>query len=67
MKVWVLYDCDSRNGQIIGIDAVTTDSAVAEMWQRECRLYGAEQFDTDEALEYLSEVFAMNREGRKRQ
>ena len=59
MKVWALYDVDEK-GEIIGIDAVTTDPTLAEMWQRESRFYRAEEFDTDKAGEYVSDVFAIN-------
>jgi hypothetical protein len=32
------------------------------MWQRECKLYQAKQFDTDEVAEYVADVVAMNLE-----
>ena len=59
MKLWVLYDVD-KNGEILGISAVTKEYGIAEMWRRESRSYRAGQFETDKAAEYVSDVFAIN-------
>jgi hypothetical protein len=37
MKVWVLHD-DDKDGNIYGIHGVTSDPAVAKLWETEYEL-----------------------------
>jgi hypothetical protein len=59
MKLWVLYDVEC-DGHIVGIDAVTTDDGTAEIWRAESHFYRTGQFDTDEAADCVSDLFALN-------
>jgi hypothetical protein len=59
MELWVLYDVD-EHGQINDVDAVTTDWSLAEMWQRESDCYRAQKYRTEDAAEYVAELFEMN-------
>jgi hypothetical protein len=47
MKVWVLHD-DDKDGNIYGIHGVTSDPAVAKLWETEYEYYKADAFEIDD-------------------
>jgi hypothetical protein len=60
MKVWVLHD-DDEDGSILGIHGVTSDAAIAKLWEIEYKYYKADAFELDD-MSSIAEIFEMNGE-----
>jgi hypothetical protein len=60
MKVWVLHD-DDQDGNIDGIQGVTSHPAVAKLWETEYKCYKADAFELDD-MRRIADIFQMNGE-----
>jgi hypothetical protein len=60
MKVWVLHD-DDKDGNIYGIHGVTSDPAVAKLWETEYECYKADAFEIDD-MRRVADIFQINAE-----
>jgi hypothetical protein len=60
MKVWVLHE-DDEDGNIEGIHGVTSDPAVAKLWETEYKCYKADAFELDD-MRRIADIFQMNGE-----
>ena len=60
MKVWVLHD-DDQHGNIYGIHGVTSDLAVAKLWEAEFEYYKADAFELDD-MRIVADIFQINAE-----
>jgi len=65
MKVWVLHD-DDEGGNICGIHGVTSDPAVAKLWEIEYEYYKADPFELDDTRQ-IADIFQINGEALSQQ
>ena len=65
MKVWVLHD-DDQDGNIYGIHGVTSDPAVAKLWETEYERYKADAFELDD-MRRIADIFQINGEASPQQ
>jgi hypothetical protein len=60
MRVWVLQD-DDQDGNIQGIHGVTSDPALAKLWEIEYKCYKADAFELDD-MSIIADILQINGE-----